>query len=57
MNGRLGLAAWRWLFVLDFFISVPVVIFGLMVCPGKKIHVHPTIFVRPNTSLYRRTEG
>jgi ACS family pantothenate transporter-like MFS transporter len=35
MNGRLGLAAWRWLFILDFLISVPVVILGLIVCPGK----------------------
>lgn len=35
MNGRLGLAAWRWLFILDFLISVPVVILGLIICPGK----------------------
>lgn len=40
MNGRLGLAAWRWLFILDFLISVPVVILGLIICPGKRKHVY-----------------
>ncbi|RKK95493.1 hypothetical protein BFJ68_g14779 [Fusarium oxysporum] len=35
MNGRLGLAAWRWLFILDFLISVPVVILGLIICPDE----------------------
>uniref|UniRef100_A0A0D2Y9Y8 Uncharacterized protein n=1 Tax=Fusarium oxysporum (strain Fo5176) TaxID=660025 RepID=A0A0D2Y9Y8_FUSOF len=35
VNGRLGLAAWRWLFILDFLISVPVVILGLIICPDE----------------------
>ncbi|KAF5627835.1 pantothenate transporter liz1 [Fusarium tjaetaba] len=35
MNGRLALAAWRWLFILDFFISVPVVVLGLAICSDE----------------------
>lgn len=35
MDGRLGLAAWRWLFIFDFILGIPVAIFGFFVCPGK----------------------
>ncbi|KAL2402444.1 MFS transporter PfmaC [Exophiala dermatitidis] len=35
MNHRLGLAAWRWLFILDFIIGIPVVVFGLFCCPDE----------------------
>lgn len=34
MNGRAGLAAWRWLFIFDAIISIPVAIFGIFVCPS-----------------------
>jgi MFS transporter, ACS family, pantothenate transporter len=30
MQGRGGLAAWRWLFIFDFILAIPVVIYGLV---------------------------
>ncbi|UNI23893.1 hypothetical protein JDV02_009685 [Purpureocillium takamizusanense] len=35
MNNRLGLAAWRWLFILDFVISIPIAVLGFCVCPDE----------------------
>lgn len=34
MNHRLGLTAWRWLFIFDFIIGIPVALFGFFCCPG-----------------------
>ena len=34
MNNRLGLAAWRWVFIFDFIIGIPIAVFGLFCCPG-----------------------
>ncbi|KAH7310785.1 major facilitator superfamily domain-containing protein [Stachybotrys elegans] len=33
MEGKAGLSAWRWLFIFDFIIAVPVVIYGLICFP------------------------
>lgn len=33
MEGKGGLSAWRWLFIFDFILAVPVVIYGLVRCP------------------------
>jgi MFS transporter, ACS family, pantothenate transporter len=33
MDGKLGLAAWRWLFIFDFIIGIPVIIYGVCVIP------------------------
>jgi ACS family pantothenate transporter-like MFS transporter len=30
MEGRGGLSAWRWLFIFDFIIAIPVVVYGLV---------------------------
>ncbi|CEJ87145.1 hypothetical protein VHEMI04319 [[Torrubiella] hemipterigena] len=35
MDGHLGIAAWRWLFILDFCLGIPVAIFGFFVCPNE----------------------
>jgi ACS family pantothenate transporter-like MFS transporter len=35
MDGRLGLAAWRWLFILDGIISTPVALVGFFVIPDS----------------------
>ncbi|GAD95623.1 pantothenate transporter, putative [Paecilomyces variotii No. 5] len=35
MDHRLGLAAWRWLFIFDFIISSPVALFGFFCCPDE----------------------
>ncbi|OAA69282.1 Major facilitator superfamily domain, general substrate transporter [Akanthomyces lecanii RCEF 1005] len=41
MDGVMGLASWRWLFIFDFILGIPVAIFGFFFCPdepkGKKI--------------------
>lgn len=34
MNNRLGLASWRWLFIFDFILGIPVALIGLLTCPG-----------------------
>lgn len=39
MNGRHGLAGWRWLFIMDGVISVPIAIWGLFGLPD---HPHNT---------------
>ncbi|KAF2136505.1 uncharacterized protein K452DRAFT_237392 [Aplosporella prunicola CBS 121167] len=33
MQGKGGLSAWRWLFIFDFILSIPVVIYGLIFFP------------------------
>uniref|UniRef100_A0A8H7N302 Major facilitator superfamily (MFS) profile domain-containing protein n=1 Tax=Bionectria ochroleuca TaxID=29856 RepID=A0A8H7N302_BIOOC len=33
MEGRGGLSAWRWLFIFDFIIAIPVVVYGLICFP------------------------
>ncbi|KAK2603420.1 hypothetical protein QQS21_004370 [Conoideocrella luteorostrata] len=35
MNHALGIANWRWLFILDFAISLPVALFGFFCCPSE----------------------
>ncbi|ODQ81760.1 hypothetical protein BABINDRAFT_6413 [Babjeviella inositovora NRRL Y-12698] len=34
MDGRHGLAGWRWLFIIDFVITVPVCVYGFIFFPG-----------------------
>ncbi|ESZ96150.1 pantothenate transporter [Sclerotinia borealis F-4128] len=34
MNGALGLAGWRWLFITDFVISLPLLVFGVVFIPN-----------------------
>ncbi|KAH7021308.1 major facilitator superfamily transporter [Microdochium trichocladiopsis] len=33
MDGRLGLRAWRWLFIFDFLLAVPVAVYGIICHP------------------------
>ncbi|KAL4779338.1 major facilitator superfamily domain-containing protein [Aspergillus varians] len=35
MDGRLGLASWRWVFIFDFIIGIPIAIFGFFCCPDE----------------------
>lgn len=37
MNGKVGLASWRWVFIFDFIIGIPIAIFGFLCCPGKEL--------------------
>ncbi|WOO80349.1 Pantothenate transporter liz1 [Vanrija pseudolonga] len=34
LNGRHGLAGWRWLFIIDAIITIPIAIFGFFFLPG-----------------------
>lgn len=34
LNGRNGLAGWRWLFIIDFCITIPIALYGLLFFPG-----------------------
>lgn len=34
LNGRNGLAGWRWLFIIDFCITLPIAIYGFIFFPG-----------------------
>ncbi|SCU81941.1 LAMI_0B08306g1_1 [Lachancea mirantina] len=35
MDGKSGLEGWRWLFIIDFIITVPIVIYGFLCFPGS----------------------
>ncbi|KAE8388716.1 major facilitator superfamily domain-containing protein [Aspergillus alliaceus] len=35
MNHHMGLAAWRWVFIFDFVIGIPVALFGFFCCPDE----------------------
>lgn len=39
MNGRFGLASWRWVFIFDFIIGLPVVLLGFFCCPGMLLSI------------------
>ncbi|KGO77033.1 Major facilitator superfamily domain, general substrate transporter [Penicillium italicum] len=41
MNGRLGLASWRWVFIFDFIIGIPIAIFGFFCCPDEPSRDRP----------------
>lgn len=40
IDNALGHSSWRWLFILDFVISLPVALFGFFCCPGASLHRH-----------------
>ena len=35
MNGRMGLASWRWVFIFDFILGIPIALFGFLCCPRE----------------------
>jgi ACS family pantothenate transporter-like MFS transporter len=35
LNGRYGLPGWKWLFIIDGVITVPIAILGFFIMPGK----------------------
>ncbi|RAH65874.1 MFS general substrate transporter [Aspergillus aculeatinus CBS 121060] len=41
MNGKLGLASWRWVFIFDFIIGLPIAIFGFFCCPDEPTGERP----------------
>lgn len=37
LQGYRGLAAWQWLFLLDFFIAIPIALYGFLCFPGTPL--------------------
>jgi len=44
LNGRFGLAGWRWLFIIDGIITVPIAILGFLIMPDLPSNTPPSIF-------------
>ncbi|SJM87689.1 related to Pantothenate transporter FEN2 [Zygosaccharomyces bailii] len=44
MDGKGGLAGWRWLFIIDCIITIPICLFGLLCFPGTPEGSKPTFF-------------
>ncbi|SCU97006.1 LADA_0H03928g1_1 [Lachancea dasiensis] len=40
LDGRRGLAGWRWLFIIDFLITIPVAIYGFIFFPTTPDHIN-----------------
>ena len=38
MDGRRGISGWRWLFIIDFLVTVPIAIYGFIFFPGTPDH-------------------
>jgi ACS family pantothenate transporter-like MFS transporter len=34
LNGTYGLAGWRWLFIIDGIITIPIALLGFLIMPG-----------------------
>jgi ACS family pantothenate transporter-like MFS transporter len=37
LNGRYGLAGWRWLFIIDGIITIPIALLGFLIMPGLSL--------------------
>ncbi|GAV54277.1 hypothetical protein ZYGR_0AK07800 [Zygosaccharomyces rouxii] len=44
MDGKRGLEGWRWLFIIDFIITAPICIYGLLCFPGTPENMKPSFF-------------
>ncbi|OSX57572.1 hypothetical protein POSPLADRAFT_1185553 [Postia placenta MAD-698-R-SB12] len=44
LNGRFGLAGWRWLFIIDGIITVPIAILGFLIMPDLPSNTPPSMF-------------
>ncbi|KAM3161549.1 hypothetical protein ACU8KH_03649 [Lachancea thermotolerans] len=42
LDGRRGLSGWRWLFIIDFLITIPVAIYGFVFFPTTPDHMNRT---------------
>ncbi|SCV00900.1 LAMI_0G08020g1_1 [Lachancea mirantina] len=59
LNGRNGLAGWRWLFIIDFVITLPIAIYGFIFFPttpdhGRNSRVQSFIFSEEELRFARR---
>lgn len=44
MDGKRGLAGWRWLFIIDFLITLPICFYGLLCFPGSPDNMKASFF-------------
>lgn len=44
MNGKRGLEGWRWLFIIDFIITIPICVYGFFCFPGTPENSKPSFF-------------
>ncbi|EDO18990.1 hypothetical protein Kpol_2002p61 [Vanderwaltozyma polyspora DSM 70294] len=62
LNGRQGLPGWRWLFIIDFCITIPIALYGLIFFPGvpdkssinSKFSMTKVIFTKEELQYARR---
>ncbi|CCH40704.1 putative transporter SEO1 [Wickerhamomyces ciferrii] len=45
LNGAAGMPGWRWIFVIDFLITIPVAILGYFIIPDAPYEAKPTRFL------------
>lgn len=46
LDGKGGLPGWKWIFVIDFIITIPVAAFGFFVLPGEPSKPRKSIFLK-----------
>ncbi|PSR71254.1 hypothetical protein PHLCEN_2v12908 [Hermanssonia centrifuga] len=44
LNGVHGLAGWRWLFIIDGIITIPIALLGFMIMPDLPSNTKPSVF-------------
>lgn len=44
LDGKRGLEGWRWLFIIDFIVTIPICIYGLLCFPGTPEKMQPSFF-------------
>lgn len=54
MGGRGGLSAWRWLFIFDFILAVPVAIYGVVRPPSLSLLTPPPPLFWPGPTLLKK---
>ncbi|KZT02257.1 MFS general substrate transporter [Laetiporus sulphureus 93-53] len=55
LNGRFGLAGWKWLFIIDGIITIPIALFGFIVMPDLPSNTSPSfIYSKEQIELAQR---
>ncbi|EGV63333.1 hypothetical protein PSN45_004389 [Yamadazyma tenuis] len=54
LNGRNGLSGWRWLFIIDFIITVPIVTYGFFFFPDTPATAKAIYFTEEELEIARR---
>lgn len=57
LNGKSGLAGWQWLFIIDFLITLPIVIYGFVFFPDMPQYSKTLVFSEKDRSIARNRLG